>query len=355
MRQERFSLGKSNTFYYFDRASHYTGRIVMNRKLSLIVIIMSLCVLPLGLFARGSQESSGTAEAAEAEKESLSVFVSILPQTYFVERIGGEAVEVQALVKPGQEPHTYEPTPSQVMALGEADILFTIGVEFEHSFVPEIESALLDLMVVHTQEGIPLREMEAHSHGEDHHHGEDHNEADEHHREDEHHHEGTDPHVWLSLKNGRVIARNMYNAMAKAAPQMADTFRNNLDELLADIDGMEEELRQILAPLKGGTFFVFHPAFGYFADDFGLVQEAVETGGKEPSPKQLQNITEAAKQENVRVIFVQPQFAKKSAQTVADAIGGAVVPLDPLAPDWLDNMKKIAESVGRDLGKQRSR
>ena len=116
-------------------------------------------------------------------------------------------------------------------------------------------------------------------------------------------------------------------------------------------DRVDAELEEILRPLRGEALFVFHPAFGYFADRYGLEQIAIEIEGREPGPRQLEEIIEHAKEQGVRVIFVQPQFSKKSAETVARAIDGAVVPIDPLAYDWLDNLKRIGEKVRQGLSK----
>lgn len=296
----------------------------------------------------------------------MKVFVSILPQRFFVEQIGGELADVEVLVKPGQSPHSYEPAPSQVMALGDADILFTIGVDFEEAFLPEIRSALPNLTIVETHRGIDLRALETHQHdGDEHHeegehhdedgheHEEEHHEEDEHHDEDghehedeeEHSHEGSDPHVWLSLENGKIIGENIMTALASADPANAHIFESNYHDLVGRIDALKEDLSAVMTPLRGEKILVFHPSFGYFTDEFGLVQEAIETGGKEPSPKQMEKIISEAKAEGVRVIFVQPQFSKKSAEAVADAIDGAVVAIDPLAPDWLSNMRRIADTV----------
>ena len=164
-----------------------------------------------------------------------------------------------------------------------------------------------------------------------------------------HDHAGDDPHVWMGPSNGKIIAENMRKAMADAEPEYREAFDKNYRELIEKIDAVDAELRTILEPLKGETFLVFHPAFGYFADEYGLKQAAIETGGSEPTPKQLEAIIRQAREDGVRVIFVQPQFAKKSAETIAAAIDGAVVPIDPLAPDWLANLRRIAEKIREGL------
>jgi len=172
-------------------------------------------------------------------------------------------------------------------------------------------------------------------------------EGEEHHGSD---YEGNDPHVWLSLNNGKIIARHIYEALAAKAPEHSQLFERNYRALIEEIESADRELKQLLAPLEGEILLVFHPAFGYFADEYGLIQEAIETGGSEPTPKQLETLIREAREENIRIIFVQPQFAKKSAETVAAAIEGAVIPIDSLAPDWFDNIKRIAETIKEGIG-----
>ncbi len=319
----------------------------------------------------GTADTAGGSSGADtgaAAAGTVDVFVSILPQKYLAEQVGGELADVEVLVKPGQSPHAYEPSPSQMAALGKADILFSIGVEFEKALLPKIRSNLPDLEIVAANRGIEYREMhgdgERHDHGEDadYHDGEhdngadsggaeEHDEDEEHDGHDEHdgHEAGRDPHVWLSPENGKIIARNMRDAFIDIAPAHRSTFEENYRALAEKIDRVDAELEETLRPLRGETLFVFHPAFGYFADEYGLEQRAIEVEGHEPGPRELEEIISRAKEGGVRVIFVQPQFSKKSAEAVAGAIGGAVVPIDPLAYDWLDNLKRIGEKVKQGL------
>jgi zinc transport system substrate-binding protein len=268
--------------------------------------------------------------------EKVSVFTSIVPQEYFVERIGGDRVEVQALVKPGSSPATYEPTPIQMAALSEAKLFLRIGVPFENAFLPKIEETLEDLRIVDTRKGITLRKMKAR-----------HDQADE-----QPYEAGTDPHIWLSPRLVKTQARTIADALIQADPAGKAAYEKDLAVFLKDLDALDAKLAKALAPVKGKTFMVFHPAWGYFADAYGLAQEPIEIEGKEPSALQLARIIEQAKQEGVRVIFVQPQFSQASAKQVAEAIGGAVVPIDPLARDYIANLEAVATKVSAALEKQ---
>lgn len=267
--------------------------------------------------------------AAEISSAPIQVVVSILPQKYFVERVGGSHVAVEVLVAKGQEPHTYEPTPKQVAHLAEAQVYFRIGFPFEETLISKISDAFRNLKIVDTRQGIKLRTE---------------NEPG-----------GTagapDPHIWLDPKLVKIQARNIETALAQLDPAHAAEYEKNLRDFQADLDRLDTELAATLTPFKGREFFVFHPAFGYFGDAYGLKQVPVEVGGKEPSAKELTALIEHAQKDGVKVIFVEPQFSPKSAQAVADAIGGAVVPLDPLNPDYIHNLENFAARFQQALGK----
>ena len=277
--------------------------------------------------------STGCGRSDEVRPSKLNVFTSILPQKYFVERIGGDRVNVSVLVGPGKSPATYEPLPDQVIALSRADIFFTVGVSFEHAFIPKIEKSLQALKIIDTSAGIKKRFLEAPGHEE---HGDDGHD----HRE-----RAVDPHIWMSVTLVKKQAENIYNALAEKDPEGRVFYKKNYDDFIAELDRLNDELKQALAPLRGSTLFVFHPAFGYFADEYGLKQVAIETGGKEPSPSALEAVIKKAKSEKVRIIFVQPEFSQKSAKAIAGAIGGTVVVLNPLSPDYIKNIQSIATEI----------
>jgi zinc transport system substrate-binding protein len=330
------------------------------------LILVPFSVVFGGGGREGTSDTAGGSSGADtgaAAGGTVDVFVSILPQKYLAEQVGGGLADVEVLVKPGQSPHAYEPSPSQMVALGKADILFTVGVEFEKALLPKIRSNLPDLEIVAANRGIEYRRM--HGDGEPHGHGEDADahdgehdtgadsggaeEHDEHDGHEEHEETGRDPHVWLSPENGKIIARNMRDAFIDIAPAHRSAFEENYRTLAEKIDRVDAELEETLRPLRGGILFVFHPAFGYFAEEYGLEQAAIEVEGHEPGPRELEKIISRAKERGVRVIFVQPQFSKKSAEAVARSIDGAVIPIDPLAYDWLDNLKRIGEKVKQGL------
>lgn len=282
------------------------------------------------------------ATAAEATK--LPVSVSILPQAYFVERVGGEHVDVQVLVGPGQSPHSLQPTARQIARLGEARIYFRIGVNFETALFPRIERLFPELDVVDLRSGVQLRHIDGSpcDHGDDDAHAPTQRSTADAARQHAPRH---DPHIWLSPRLVKIQARTICDALCRHAPQHSAAFRRNLAEFEQDLDRVHDEIAAALKPLKGRRVYVFHPAFGYFLDEFNLEQVPVEVEGKSPTPRQLADLIERARAEQVRVIFVQPQFAQDSAKAVAESIDGVVVPINPLAREYLDNLRDIARQI----------
>jgi zinc transport system substrate-binding protein len=281
------------------------------------------------------------AHAQERETAQLKVAVSILPQAYFVERVGGEFVAVDVLVGPGLSPHTFEPTSKQLTGLSAARVYFSSGIDFETALLPRLRNMFPLLKVVDTRAGVPLRKFSsAESEAEAEHHAHEHA---------QHADDGPtgrpDPHIWLSPLLAKIQAQTICNTLVELDPTHAPAYRRNLAAFHADLDRVHAQLTEALAPLKGREIFVFHPAFGYFTDAYGLKQLPVEIEGKEPTARQLKDLIERAQAARVKVIFVQPQFAKKSAEALADAIGGVVVPLDDLSRDYLKNLADIAEKI----------
>ncbi|UCG13648.1 MAG: zinc ABC transporter substrate-binding protein [Deltaproteobacteria bacterium] len=277
--------------------------------------------------------------------EPVKVFVSVMPQKYFVEKIGGDLLEVSVMVEPGASPATYEPKPRQMVALTKTEIYFAIGVPFEDAWLKKINAMNAGLLVVHTEAGIAKIPMKTQHHG-----GEgdrqQHEEKSSHHEEGHHvyHHHGIkDPHVWLSPPLVMLQARNILRALVRVHPEHRTIYERNYKNFIIELVVLDEQLRGVFADMRGQTeFMAFHPAWGYFARDYGLEQVPIEIEGKEPKPEELARLIRHAQQRGITVIFVQPQFSRQMAQTVAKAIGGQIVLADPLAPDWTNNLRQVA-------------
>ena len=263
--------------------------------------------------------------------DPLTVFVTVVPQETFVSRIGGEHVRVNALVRAGQDPHAYEPTARQIAALAEADLYVRVGVGFEDAWMPRLLAANPRMRVLDAQDGIEVRRKAAgHDHG-DPDHGHDHGDVD--------------PHVWTSPARVKIMGARIRDALADLAPEYAADFAANYDRFAADLDALDTEIRARLAGVENRRFMVYHPAWGYFAEDYGLDQVAIEREGKEPGARALTAMIEQARREGIRVIFVQPQLNPSSAEQVARSIGGQVAVIDPLSGDYFENLRRVADLV----------
>ncbi|NHZ73822.1 MAG: zinc ABC transporter solute-binding protein [Nitrospirae bacterium] len=154
-----------------------------------------------------------------------------------------------------------------------------------------------------------------------------------------------DPHIWLDPRRMRSAASNIEAELARLDPDGAPQYRQNLRDLLSDMDRLDSEITQLMAGLEGRRFLVFHPAWSHFACEYGLRQMAIEAEGKEPGPAQLVATIEEARDEGIRVVFVQKGFSDRSAKVIASELGAQVESLDPLARDWLDNLRLSAGQI----------
>jgi zinc transport system substrate-binding protein len=291
-----------------------------------------------------SEDKTGTVKPVIA--------VSILPQKYFLERISGGRISVLVLVGEGQNPHSYDPAPKQMASLSTSAAWILSGTDFENSLKPKIAAQYSTLTIIDGTEGVLFRQLEEHTHESEHHedyHKEDHKEDRDGQKTDL----NADRHTWLGLKPSKIMAAHMRDILFKIDPAGKDLYESNYQALVNDIDSVFGNLKKTLKPLSGKTVLVFHPAFGYFLDEFGIKQEAVETGGKEPNAKSLSALIQKARAEKTPVIFVQSQFPVNAAKTVADAVGAEVVMLDPLSPHWIENIKRMGAALESALIKKK--
>ncbi len=300
------------------------------RKKVISAVFAVLAVTAIGLFAGGSGEKSSGKPL---------ITVSILPHRYFVERISAGRVDVRVLVGLGQSPHSYEPTPRQMSDLARSSAWIRSNTDFEESLEPKVRAQMPRLRIVDGTAGVAFRKLEAHGHED-----EDHD-AHGHDEDDEHNESNIDRHTWLGRESAKIFAAHVRDTLIAVDPAGKDAYIGNERALVAEIDATFDSLARRLAPLKGQTVFVFHPSFGYFLDEFGMRQEAVETGGKEPTAKALATLIAMARKEKAKAIFVQEQFPVAAAQQVADSVGAKVVPLNPLDPDWMGNITRMVTAL----------
>jgi zinc transport system substrate-binding protein len=265
----------------------------------------------------------------------VNAVVSIIPQQTILEQIGGNKVEITLMVTPGNSPHTYEPKPAQMREIEKANLYFTIGVEFEEAWLDKFVAQNGKMKVISVAKGIEKLPMKEHSH-----------EGHEHKAHDDHEHANTDPHVWTSPENVKIIATNIYEALLRVDKAHKEYYFKNLENFLAKVDALNEKIMLTLKDTPKGTkFMVFHPSWGYFAKQYDLEQIAIEVSGKEPKPKELMHIIEEAKEENIKALFTQPEFSDKSATIIAKELQVPVIKVSPLAKNWEEQLLKIAQSI----------
>lgn len=261
----------------------------------------------------------GSGYSVEARGGKIKTFVSIVPQKYFVERIGGELVDVSVMVLPGNSPATYEPRPQQMVSLSGTKVYYAIGVPFERTWLKKITAINPTMLLVHTEAGIEKTPMNAHSR------------------------DGIkDPHIWLSPPLVMIQASNILSALLKIDPDNSELYEKNYKKFIMEIVDLDVELRGIFLGREGASFMVFHPAWGYFARTYGLKMVPIESEGKEPKPAALHRLIKKAKEHNINMVFVQPEFSVKSAKIIAKEIGGHVAFASPLALNWKKNLKEVA-------------
>ncbi|WP_321779152.1 metal ABC transporter solute-binding protein, Zn/Mn family [Sulfurimonas sp.] len=265
-----------------------------------------------------------------------AIVVSILPEKTFVQKIAKEMVDITVMVKPGSSPHSYEPKASQMIVISKADIYFSIGVKFEETWIDRFKSQNANLKIVNISSDVPKIQMSEHHHD------------GEHHNEEEKHHDATDPHTWTSPKNVSIMAHTIYKALVELDPKNKQSYKSNLDDFIKEIEDTDKQIKHALRDIKPKSkFMVFHPSWGYFANDYNLVQIAVEVDGKKPKAKEMIMIIKEAKEENIKVIFTQPEFSDKSAQIIAKEAKVSVEKISPLDANWSLNLINMAKIIAK--------
>ncbi|MEI8173255.1 MAG: zinc ABC transporter substrate-binding protein [Deltaproteobacteria bacterium] len=262
-------------------------------------------------------------------------FVSIAPQKYFVQKIGGDLVSVSVLVPASADPHTYEPKPKQMVELSKSAVYFAVGIDFEKAWLKKIAATNPKMRIVHTDDGIAKIAITVQHQDKESHHG--HAKAGR-----RNHAESLDPHVWLSPALVKIQAEHILNALIAVDQKNQLRYKANYAVFVGELDALDVELKNAFAGRKGEQFMVFHPSWGYFAEAYGLKQIPIEIEGKDPKPAQLQMLIRHARERGIRVVFVQPQFSAKNAEMVSREIGGQVIYVDPMAVNWAVNLREVA-------------
>ena len=303
------------------------------------------------------------------------VIASIAPVGYLAKAVGGDKIEVQSLAK--GDVHSYEPKPNDMKAVAKASLFIAAGLEFEEAWIPRFKASAKNLVVVQSDAKIAKLKEEHSGHADhDEEHGEheakddkhsghaehsakdkhaehsghvtkdkhaghaEHDEKHEAHEEhDEEHEAHADPHVWLNPMLAITMARNISDALIDMDKANKDFYLENFQKLMNDLLAFDESAKNELAGLKNRKFVVYHPAWGYFAAHYDLEQISIERNGKEPKIDEMASTVKMIKDENIKVIFADPNRSQKSAQILASQTGAKVELLDPLGYNLLENLK----------------
>ena len=265
-----------------------------------------------------------------------NIIVSILPQKIFVEKIGGDKVNTSVMVQAGSSPHNYEPKPSQMKEITQANLYMSIGVEFEKVWLEKFKNQNQNLIISDISRDINKSAMKSHQH----------HKLEDHTKHEEEKIKNKDPHIWVDPINVKQIAKNICETLISIDSNHTDYYKENLTAYLKELNDLNSEIKEILKEtVKDSTFMVFHPAWGYFAKRYELTQLSVEVEGKEPKMKALVKLMKEAKEKKVQAIFTQPEFSDKSAQIIANNLNIDVIKASPLAEKWDENLINLAKAI----------
>ncbi len=269
----------------------------------------------------------------------LTVAVSLQPYASVVSEIGGDNVDVVALLPPGADPHTFEPKPQTLKEFTKASVYFSDGSGMDAAWLPRFKGVNKNVQIVSLSKDIQWMEEDEHHHHDEH--GEDHEEDED--------HEELDPHLWTSPLQMMQIAKNVCDALIEQDSSNAVTYIERTVNLMERLKKLDVDLRTSIEklPQQARTFIVFHPSYGYFARDYGMTQLTVEVDGKEPKPRDLFNLAKTGKANNVHIVFVQPQFSKRAAATIAKELNAIILDTDPLSYDYEKNIRALLSAIDR--------
>lgn len=276
----------------------------------------------LALFAGCSSKTEEDAPA-EPHAEKQIVAVSIVPQQTFVEAVCGDLAEVVVMVPPGNSPGNYEPTPQQMEQLHDAAIYFTIGIPTETAnILPEIQEVQAVSLQDAVSSAYPDREFASGS---------------------------RDPHIWLSPKRAEVMVQIIADELSKLDPENKDSYQSNAEAYKKQLQELDREIVALFEQENGQDFIVYHPSFGYFAEDYGLTMHALQQGGKDATPERLQDIIDLAKERNIKAIYIQQEIDSSQAQAFAEEIEGTTIQLSPLSGDYIQNLRTMANTIAENI------
>lgn len=286
-------------------------------KKSLFIKIISVFCLLLVLC--GSLVGCNSESTKNDSK--IKVAVSIIPEETFVKWVAGDLVSVITLIPNGASPENYEPTAKQMANFENSLLYFSIGVPTEEANILPRVSKNTKTVSLAEQVSAVYPDLKV---GNE-----------------------RDPHIWLSPKRVIVMLKAIANELSLLTPENKLTYTENAEKYINKLELLDSQLRNELNSVEKRKFIAFHPAFAYFADDYSLEMYALEEHGKEVTPKHIEEMVDFAKAEGITAVFYQAETDSHQAKAFAENIGGKTVLLSPLSADYIENLKTMANLIGR--------
>ena len=287
----------------------------MNRKRVLIVLVILIFAFASSYYLASKKTNM------MGNDGRIGVVVSIGPQIEFVKAVGGDKVDVTLMVPSNADPHTYEPLANQLSQVSNAKMYAELGtpIEFEVNYMDKIKAINPNMLVVNTSQGINLIPNSA-----------------------ENESTSMDPHDYVDPKNAEIMVNNIYQGLVQIDPEDKDYFQKNRDNYLQQLDDLDKNTTKLLKGKQGTNILIYHPAFGYYAKDYNLTQVGAMINDEEPSPQRIAMMVNIAKQNNITIIYSEPQYDHKFMQSIASQIGAQVLNVNDLDEHYVQNMENIA-------------
>lgn len=302
-----------------------------------------LLIIALSVSGCTASEPEATIEnEVEIEnKDDLTnvIGVSIVPQETFLREIVGDKYEIITLIPPGSSPTSHQPSIRTLQKLSEAKLYFTIDVPTETSNIRPMLKEFESLDVIDLADQVDEMYPPRYFGVDDTHDDEDEDE------EDDHNHKGRDPHIWLSPKRAIAIVELMTQELVKTYPEDETLFTKNSNNYIKKLQSLDEYIQSKLKTAKSKDFIIYHPSYGYLADDYGLNMIEIEYDGKEANINELNRIIEIANKKNIKNIYYQEEMSAKQAEIVANELNGDVIKLTPLSADYINSQKFFIETL----------
>ncbi len=255
--------------------------------------------------------------------QAVDTAVTIVPQKQFVKAVAEDKSDVTVMIPPGYSPGNYAPRPSELTKFSEAKIYFSMGVPADvQNILPKVNQFNADIKIIKLADLVGEKyENRTFPNG------------------------SRDPHIWLSPKRVIYMVKIIRDELIKLDPDNEEFYRNNAEEYIEKIRSTDQKIRDIIEKKDNNYMLVYHPSFGYYAEEYGLKMVSIEEGGKEATAKHLQEIIDFAKENGINKIFYQAEIDSRQTEAIAEEIDAELIKLDPLAEDYLTNLIEMAKKI----------